>query len=223
VVLPGLAEPAGSLSGTRLVAIDEVPESEIDDPDAPERIEEPDEPQAPSLEGDPLRDGEPGPGLVAPGRTGRSAAEILRPQAGDSLIWRGVDPALVELTDHEVAELRMRWSITEWNEAMAAERVAAEEALDWTHTDADGNKWGVSPGKLHLGGLTLPLPVNFGPPPGRSDEIDRRVQEYQAAERQAGRARVWETWEQRAKEIRARKDREREQARAQRPDTTRHR
>ncbi len=223
IVLPGVAEPEGRAQGTPLVAINIVPDSELEDPDAPETIEEPDQPDAPSFEGDPLREGEPGPGLVEPGRNGRTAAELLRPQEGDSLIWRQVDPALTELTDHELAELRMQWSMTEWNEAMAAEQAAAEEALDWTHTDSDGNKWGVSPGKLHLGSLTLPLPISFDGARGRSDEVDRRLQEYYAAERQAGRARVWETWEARAKEIRKRKDREREAARGEKPDTVRRR
>lgn len=219
VVLPGSPRAGEVAQGTQLVAIEEVAEVAVDTPESPTRIEEP-EVGAPSVDA-PLSGGEPGPGIVAPGPAGRSAAELLRPQEEDSLVWRQVDPALVELTDQERAELRMRWAMTEWNEAMAAEQKAAEEALDWTYTDADGKKWGVSPGKLHLGGLTLPLPLGFGAPPGRSAELDRRTQEWDAIEAQAGRARVWETWEQRAKEIRARKDREREQERAARPDTSR--
>lgn len=220
VTLPGTIETSGEAAGTRVVVISEIAEGDVEAPDRPEEIRELEESVRPALPGAPRDEGAGRPGLVEPGRAGRSAAEILRPQAEDSLIWRGVDPALTELSDHEKAELRMRWALTEWNEAMAAEARAAEEALDWTHTDADGNKWGVSPGKLHLGSLTLPLPLNLGPPPGVNRALDQRLQEYDAIERQAGRARVWQSWEERAKAIRARKDREREEARSARPDTT---
>ena len=47
------------------------------------------------------------------------------------------------------------------NDSAAAAAEAAAEATDWTYTDEEGRRWGISPGKLHLGDLTLPLP-SFG-------------------------------------------------------------
>ncbi|CAN5822868.1 hypothetical protein BH23GEM6_BH23GEM6_26650 [soil metagenome] len=46
----------------------------------------------------------------------------------------------------------------------------ARRSTDRTRTDASGRRWGASPGKIHLGGVTLPAPT-LTPPPGQRDEI----------------------------------------------------
>jgi hypothetical protein len=217
VMLPPTLEPEGSQSGTQIIAIAEQPADEPSQPLEPEL--EPEEPEpvevtapeaAPSTGVGPATEGDESgmPGHVA---------DLLRPLLEDSVIWRQVDPALTELTDQQVMELRLRWALTEWNEAMMSARDAA---LDWTYTDDEGNTWGVSPGKLHLGKLTIPLPVNFGPPPGRSADLDRRAFEDLDIDRAEGRARAWESWEERGKAIRERVDRERARERAQKADTS---
>jgi len=150
----------------------------------------------------------------------RTAGEVLRPHAEDSIILREVDPALARLTDAEQAQLRVNWMINEWNEFEDSERRAREEALDWTYTDEEGNRWGVSPGKLHLGGVTLPLP-SLGVTQGVDPAADRLRRDLAEIEDQAARGLVWENWQRRAAEIRKRKDRERsERLGGQRVDTT---
>lgn len=150
----------------------------------------------------------------------RTAGEVLRPHAEDSVLLREVDPELARLTDSEQAQLRMNWMVNEWNELQDSERRAAEEALDWTYTDEEGNRWGVSPGKLHLGGLTLPLP-GLGVTQGVDPAADRMRRDLAEIEDQAARGQVWENWQRRAAEIRKRKDRERaERLGGQRVDTT---
>lgn len=69
---------------------------------------------------------------------------------------------------------------------------------DWTHTDSEGRRWGISPEGLHLGGLTIPKPLL---PLPRS--TGRNVE--QEAERERAR--------QRGEIIRQEEDRAREEAR----------
>ena len=76
----------------------------------------------------------------------------------------------------------------------------------------------MSPGKLHLGDLTLPLPFAFGTPVGKRDEANRRVWEWEEIQRGAAAAAARESWKERAQAIRERRDRERAAAR---PDTSR--
>ncbi|MGH7463344.1 MAG: hypothetical protein ACREMA_20235, partial [Longimicrobiales bacterium] len=77
-------------------------------------------------------------------------------------------------------------------------------------------RWGVSPGKLHLGGITLPLPLAFNTPPGRRDEVNSQLRNWSEIQAQATRGEIKESFEDRVKEIRKRKDRERAEKNAQR-------
>ena len=205
------------VQGTRIVQIVEtegLPDVSVEEIEQPE-LEEPD-----PVEED--RGGAPGAvdGVEAPPRV-VTAAEVLRPDPGDSVMLRGVDPELARMTPHQEMEARVRWAISDFAAAQEAELRAREEALDWTHTDEDGNKWGVSPGKLHLGSLTLPLPpVLFGRAQGVDPAADEALSRSGELADQAARGRVWESWERRAQVIRERRDRERAE-RAAAGDTTR--
>ena len=209
------------LAGTQLLLIDEVEDDEEDfvSPD----VDEVDPIEAPVPEVGPDRGVVPGvPGAETEFPRIRTAGEVLTPDVADSVLLRGVDPALAGMTEQEELEARIRWAIEEYGDAEEAARRAAEDALDWTHTDEDGGRWGVSPGKLHLGSLTLPLPIGFGRTRGvdaAADEQDDRLSELDA---QAARGRVWENWQRRAQVIRERVDRERAE-RATAADTTRSR
>jgi hypothetical protein len=87
-------------------------------------------------------------------------------------------------------------------------------------TDDQGNRWGVSEGKLHLGSLTLPLPVTFGSNWWQRERSERRAWEdadiLNNLNSQAARA----SWGERAKAIRERKERQRQEV-VEKPDTTR--
>ncbi len=149
-----------------------------------------------------------------PARTGPPVAsrdplplgERTRPRATDPRLWN-LEPPPVPVPDEfdaALAPLYARLGVIA--DSMYAAGVAAERALDWTVTDDNGGKWGFSPGKIHLGSITLPLPFGFSAPPGRRDEYNSRVDGWNAIQRQAGQAAILEAIEERAKAIRARMD-----------------
>jgi len=220
VQLAPAAGEASPITGTRVLNVVAVEADVAPFEATPEVPEDPTDPGEPT----PLPPETPGEAVSEEEARRRTAAEVLRPQAEDSILLRGVDPELTRLTPAERAQSRIDGTIADWNALQNAERQAAEDALDWTHTDEEGNRWGVSPGKLHLGGVTLPLPLNFRRPPGVDRQADQLEADLREIELQEGRGRVWETWKRRAEEIRKRKDKEREEARrASPPDTISHR
>jgi hypothetical protein len=156
----------------------------------------------------------PSPGLVAPGP---STAERLRPHLMDARIWAAVDSALTELTLEQRLQLELSGRIQELGDSMSAAEAAQRALTDWTFTDKNGKKWGVSEGKLHLGDITLPLPFSFGTAVGQRDAIERANWEWQEIQRGAAAGAVRDSWKDRAKAIRERRDKERVKAK---PDTT---
>ena len=148
-----------------------------------------------------------------------TAAERLRPpERGDARIWRSVDPSLVELSAEEKARLRLYGLLENWNDSIAAAAAAAGEALDWTYTDADGKKWGISPGLIHLGDVTVPMPFGFGGATMNREKIQHALWELDQIQRGAQTVTIRRHWKARIKAIRERKDAERrKKARA---DTT---
>ena len=86
----------------------------------------------------------------------------------------------------------------------------------------------MSPGKLHLGGVSIPLPFGFGPPPDYDGEGARRAFEAADIDRAAGDRAVRESWRERVRVMRERREQQRaeeEAAKANdpkrvRPDTT---
>ncbi len=173
--------------------------------------------ETPRVEPEPVPEPEPEPEIVAPvavegeGEPVLSAAERLRPRIGDWRLWIIVPLApRKDLTPEEqVAQLERRlYAMLEaYDDSMAAEMIRQAEAMDWT-VGEEGNKWGVSPGQIHLGPITLPLPFYIGP----TRETEGMLREYDAIRRQAGQADVDESFEERVRAIR-----EREKARR---DTT---
>jgi hypothetical protein len=151
------------------------------------------------------------------------AAEITNvPPIGERIRTRDIDPRLWSEperalppvpTDAELARGRLYARLGAYNDSMLIAAEAAARATDWTATDANGDRWGVSPGKLHLGPITLPLPVSFSPPPGRRDEIAGRVRTWNETEYQVGRAVVRDDFTSQVRAIRARKDAERDSTR----------
>jgi hypothetical protein len=96
---------------------------------------------------------------------------------------------------------------------MAAEAARAAGALDWTVKDRNGGRWGVSPGAIHLGGITLPLPIQFSPPPGRRDEMVERSRRWSEGEAQRALFDVQASFEDRVRAVRERADAQRDSAR----------
>ena len=195
----------------RLIELDET--SNLEPPEDPEEMDDVEDPeaevQAPILEG--LLDI-----VVAP--AGPSAADRLRPRLIDARLWRAPPAAFFELSLEQREELIIASRLGEWLDSVRVSQAAEDALTDWTFTDSDGGRWGISPGKIHLGDITLPLPINFGTSVGKRDETRRLVWQWEEIMRQAARADIEMSWRERSEAIRARRDAERTVAV---PDTTR--
>lgn len=157
---------------------------------------------------DPL-DTQPDPAVpAAPTPSARDrfseAIEALRPRLLDPRLRPGNADAL--RTDDERAALRVYARINALNDSILAEMERGRRATDWTWTDSEGRRWGVSPGKLHLGGLELPLPLTFSPTP----EQRERIREWNEIQAQAERGAIGQTFDERVEAIREARDAERE-------------
>jgi len=210
--IPADARVEQGLDVIRLVEIDE---DALDRPEEPEEVERivaaPADARAPRLPGP--RVGE----ILPPGPT---AAERLRPQFTDARLWARLPPEFYELTLKEQEELLLSDRIVAWYDSLALAQAAEDRFTDWTVRDGSGGRWGVADGKIYLGGLTLPLPINFGVPVGKRDEVRQLLWEFDEIERQSQRYLIEQSWKERAEAIRKRRDRERA---AEQPDTTRRR
>ncbi|MGH7507334.1 MAG: hypothetical protein ACRELX_16895 [Longimicrobiales bacterium] len=115
----------------------------------------------------PAREVAEGPVTATPDPEGAPAsiADRLAPRSGDPLLWaRPNHPLRPELDLLNNVRARVYGQIDAYNDSIAAFAEAERRATDWTHRDANGDRWGVSPGKIHLGKVTLPLPFGFSVP-----------------------------------------------------------
>lgn len=206
---PVAAVRAGGMEVLEIVAVDEVEEAER--PRDPVEVR--------PVAGPALRPGRPdlregaGSVLVAPGPT---AAERLRPMLEDPRLWAPLDRELADLTLEQRLNLELAGRIADLQDSLALAEEARRRGTDWTTTDAQGRRWGVSEGQLHLGDVTLPLPFAFGTPVGKRDEVNRRAWEWEEITRGGAGVEVRDSWKERAQAIRERRDRERTRTR---PDT----
>jgi hypothetical protein len=211
--------PLSVPQGIELVNLEELPASPDAEIPLPREEPEPEMPVVTVEVAEPEVAGPPGPdrpaAFEAEAEEPLTAAERLRPRAGDLRLWAPVDPELARLSEEQIMRLMLIAELEALGDSMALAEELARQALDWTHTDSEGRKWGVSPGKLHLGDLTLPLPFAFGAPPGRAEQVRDRMWEWDAIERGAATGEIMRTWRERDEQIRRRMEAQR------RPDTTR--
>ena len=203
------AAPEAPIQGTDVVQIIELSEpEETSEAAVPLELEEDPTPAA----------AQTAPAIVAtptgedPGdeeEDGLTVAERLQPRIVDPRLWLPLSPQLLGLTDLERAQLLLRGMIQSWNDSMAVAEALSERATDWTYTDGEGRRWGLSPGRLHLGDFSIPLPLSLAPPPGRRDVLADRQLIRDDIARGAATAAIRETWTERARAIRARLEAER--------------
>jgi hypothetical protein len=138
----------------------------------------------------------------------RTAAERLAPRVVDPRLWRPMI-VLPREPSFEDVQARVAAAIEMLSDSALAETERAIRSRDWTVEDAKGGRWGVSPGKLHLGSLTLPLPLYF---PVDMEEQARQAYWFEL-ETQLQRAEFLENFDSRVRSIRERRDRERSEGR----------
>jgi len=206
--LPAVTAGGGAMT---VIRIQPVETGGVATPAKPVTVKAPEQPKIAPVA--PKLSGEPGVSLVSPG----AAAEALRPHLTDPRIWLTVDSAFTELTLKERLELALSGRIQEISDSMAAAAAAHRRLTDWTFTDKHGKKWGVKDGKLILAGHTIPIPFTFGTPVGQRDVDQRNKWEWEEIQRGSAAAAVHDSWKEREKAIRERRDKERAKAK---PDTT---
>lgn len=118
-------------------------------------------------------------------------------------------PAEPERTEHERYMDRLGTTLGQYNDSVAAERERERNALDWTLKDKDGNRWGVSPGRVHLGKITLPAPFGFAASPQAREESEREAMQRTEIDRQVAGREMGNSFQDRVRATRERKDAER--------------
>ncbi len=188
------------------------PEARVEPEVVPEPPPEPDvevaEPPAPPVIDLPTLPAEP-PAVADPDAEPPTVAELLRPRAGDPRLWAPLTAEYLELTDAERAQIMLQSMLRTWNDSMAVARALADRSTDWTYTDEEGRRWGISPGRLHLGDYSVPLPIVFEAPNWIRNDMARRQWINDDIARGAAAHQMRETWAERAQEIRRRMDEER--------------
>lgn len=215
VMRPGDSDAADAQSqGIELINLQEVLESEPERPFEPER-------QAIPIPVTPrVAEGVPGDRAIVPivpdlpSPRGQSAAQRLQPGTNDARLWQPLADEVVALSMEQRMENYLAGELLDLMDALALEAARADAATDWTYTDDEGKRWGISPGKLHLGSITLPLPFSFGTPAGASQDLVRRYLQDAEIRRAAGQLLTDQTLRERAEAIRARRDAERRRSRS---------
>ena len=211
VIVVPVSRPAPEPEGMQVVQIIEVAAPETPTPEEPTSTQEVSEPDI-DLEGPDI---EPELDPYLPEQY-RSAVERLRLGAGDPRLWQPIDPSLVEPTAAQVHWVRLATLIAEGNDSALAEAQALADATDWTYTDEDGKRWGLSPGMIHLGDISIPLPFGFGAPydyNGERAELAFRMNDIQRA---AGSLAARQSWRERVEAMRKRREERRAEEEATR-------
>jgi hypothetical protein len=150
--------------------------------------------QAPAATGAPAT---PPAGPQAP--AGPTARESLQPGYRDSRLYVTPSPLPPPdtRTEHERYMEHLQARIDAVNDSMSVAANRERRTSDWTVTDGSGNRWGLSPDGLHLGGVTvpralLPLPGATGDNQqlGEQRERDRQREEIRGQEDAAERRRI---------------------------------
>jgi hypothetical protein len=204
-----IVPPEQEYAGTRVYDIVPV-EGEAAPIEAQIRVTE----RSVALPAAPSADAAPGETPVAGGarRTVDPVGDRLRPRLGHNQVWTEPDRSLPEPTEDERVRMRVAERLALYNDSVRVEAEREARSTDWTVTDASGNRWGISPGKIHLGSLTLPAPGGGGTfytPPARGGQNDARVVNWQELHAQAQREMVREIFDDRVRAVRARREAER--------------
>ena len=141
-----------------------------------------------------------------------SVGERLRYRMAAPDVWRAPSEEIErpEMTDEERARARVAAQLGAFNDSVAAAAALAEKSMDWTVKDGEGGRWGVSPGAIHLGSITIPVgQTQFAVAAGRREEFEGRVRTWNEIQVQSSRVEANESFKDRVKAIEERKAKER--------------
>lgn len=158
-----------------------------------------------------VREAAPTTDQPAPRGGAATFSELLNPVVRNREVWRAPSPIHTPLDPRAEANSRLSSRLDAYNDSVSLAASEAARAVDWTRTDEDGGRWGVSPAGIHLGDITIPIPINMSPGPGKRDEVAGRVRDWGEIQAQGARQEGKETFEERVKAVRERKERERQQ------------
>lgn len=191
---------------------EEVVEAEPREP-PPEREEPEEEPPTVEAPGEaaeqvaeePPDEGEPGEDLTN--------AERLRPRVGDDGLWVDFDrPVVAErLERYARADSALRAILGEWLDSLRLTEEQRRRARDWTLGEGD-DRWGISEEGLHLGDVTIPLPLGefFQQSGPKAREARQALRELQEIRAQEARRAAEEAARERREEMRRRSQEEAE-------------
>lgn len=209
-VLPLRLPPLETIPAPEGLVVVEVAESELPEPAPEEPRPEPTPPPVEDVERTPPEDvptppeedeeeddeglpgapgvGDPGaPGLEGPEEGERmSNASRLRLRFSDARIW--FDPSSPTLFGERLARFAradsaVRAILAEWLDSLALSEEQRRRATDWTF-ERDGKRWGISPEGLHLGDITIPIPIGFAPSGPRRREFEQAIRDLTAIQLQ---------------------------------------
>lgn len=131
----------------------------------------------------------PAPGAPDVGEAALTNAERLRPREGDPRLW--LPPVEGPLSQLEAArqaraEQALRNLLRVWMDSLALSEEQRRAAREWVVEDGD-KKWGVSPEGIHLGDVTIPIPLGqlFSEGGERAREAQQALRDFQAIRQQA--------------------------------------
>lgn len=146
-------------------------------------------------------------------------AARLAPRLTDPRLWRPISPSLWSTDPGRAEQGRIRRRAAAYNRDREGVYISPGEDMGvWTLRDGNDDRWGFSPGAMHLGALTIPLcsgrfdaaNCGFGLPPSERDAYHAALRARLEIRLQDLRSGLLE----RAAAMRARADARRDSARA---------
>lgn len=150
-------------------------------------------------------------------------AERLQPREGDPRLWKEFWDEDLErryLGGTARADSAIRAILGRYLDSLRLTDEELARARDWTFTEGE-ERWGVSPEGIHLGRITIPLPVDqlLSPTGPRRRELERELRELSEIQRQEALLDAASTREERIEAMRERSRKEAEEREAEEDST----
>lgn len=150
-------------------------------------------------------------------------AERLQPREGDPRLWKEFWDEDLErryLGGTARADSAIRAILGRYLDSLRLTDEELARARDWTFTEGE-ERWGISPEGIHLGRITIPLPVDqlLSPTGPRRRELERELRELSEIQRQEALLDAASTREERIEAMRERSRKEAEEREAEEDST----